>query len=158
MKRIWLHSAVLHIFRQRDSWRHECTAAPLTSQMILITANTEATQPASYYQHAKHTKVQRTHTADINVCYSVKTPIFLFLFLFLFLLSCWLTRPSAPQCGEEAAVVLHQATPHPQPPLGRHDRASSRASSLPESEPNSPACHAEPAKAAPDEPPHWHVV
>ena len=39
MERIWLQSAPLHMFRQHDSWRHECTAAPLTSQMILITAS-----------------------------------------------------------------------------------------------------------------------
>lgn len=45
MERIWLQSAPLHVFRQHDSWRHECTAAALTSQMILITANAEAVEP-----------------------------------------------------------------------------------------------------------------
>lgn len=83
MLRIWLQSAPLYIFRQPNSWRHECTAAPLTSQMILITANAEAAEPASHYQHAKHNMVQPPNF--------LPTPTFVIYWC--------LTRPWAPETG-----------------------------------------------------------
>lgn len=118
-----------------------------------IDSSTEAGE--SDYQYAKHILVERP-CHNINLCYSVKPTNFLFIFSlspFPFSFS-QLTWPHKVSEGGG-----HCSPTHPPPsasPWKTWQRVSSKASSLPESQPNSPACHMEPAKEAPNEPPHWH--
>lgn len=155
MERIWLHSALFHIFRQRDSWQHKCSDAPLTLQMILITA----LRQASLIINMLNTSWFNVHAGYKSAlqCEANQFPVYFFPFPFLSFLLVDMAF-SLTRC-QNAAGIVHQPTPPPSASSWKAwQRVSSKASSLPESQPNSPACHAEPAKEAPDEPPHWHTV